>query len=264
MFGAIIGDIVGSRFEFTSAPKAGFELFTNECDFTDDTVCTVAIADALIHKKDIRKTLHEWCRRYPDPMGSYGGRFYNWVQSDDPQPLGSYGNGAAMRVSSVGWLVDNFDEVLEVARQTAIVSHDHPEGVKGAQCVATLIYWLRTVRIYKDDVERAVRRRFGYLIPSLADIYKIGSEGHFDGTCQETVPMAIRCFLEAHSFEEAIRIAVMAGGDTDTKAAITGSIAEAYYDVPNWMIERASSYLPHEMKVVVEDFYNYLADNCQG
>ena len=108
----------------------------------------------------------------------------------------------------------------EATAMTAIVSHDHPEGVKGAQCVAALIYWLRTVRIYKDDVERAVRRRFGYVIPSLADIYKIGGEGHFDGTCQETVPMAIRCFLEAHSFEEVIRIAVMAGGDTDTKAAI--------------------------------------------
>ena len=263
MFGAIIGDIVGSRFEFTSAPKAGFELFTDECNYTDDTICTIAIADALIHKKDFKQTLHEWCRRYPDPMGAYGSRFYNWVRSDDPQPLGSYGNGAAMRVSSVGWLVDDFDEVLEVARQTAIVSHDHPEGVKGAQCVAALIYWLRTVRIYKDDVERAVRRRFGYVIPSLADIYKIGGEGHFDGTCQETVPMAIRCFLEAHSFEEVIRIAVMAGGDTDTKAAIAGSIAEAYYDVPNWMIERANSYLPHEMSVVVEDFYNNLADNCR-
>ena len=99
MFGAIIGDIVGSRFEFTSAPKAGFELFTDECNFTDDTICTIAIADALIHKKDFKQTLHEWCRRYPDPMGSYGNRFYNWVRSDDPQPMGSYGNGAAMRVT---------------------------------------------------------------------------------------------------------------------------------------------------------------------
>ncbi len=262
MFGAIIGDIVGSRFEFTSAPKKGFELFTDECNYTDDTICTVAIADALIHQKDIKWTLHEWCRRYPDPMGAYGSRFYDWVLSDDPQPLGSYGNGAAMRVGSVGWLYDNLDDVLDVARQTAVVSHDHPEGIKGAQCVAALVFLLRTCRVYKADVERLVRRQFGYEIPSLADIYKIGEEGHFDGTCQETVPMAIRCFLDSHSFEEAIRLAVMAGGDTDTKAAITGSIAAAHYDVPNWMIERANSYLPHEMSDVVEDFYNYLAENC--
>lgn len=260
MFGAIVGDIIGSRFEFSSAPQKGFELFTDECNFTDDTICTIAVADALIHKKDFKWTLHEWCRRYPHPMGEYGNRFYNWVRSDDPQPTGSYGNGAAMRVSSVGWLIDDYNEVLDVARQTAIVSHDHPEGIKGAQCVAALIYWLRTCRIDKFEVERSVKRGFGYVIPSLADVYKIGSEGHFDGTCQETVPMAIRCFLDAHSFEETIRLSVMAGGDTDTKTAIAGSIAEAYYDVPDWMIERANAYLPHEMSVVIEDFYNYMAD----
>ena len=127
--------------------------------------------------------------------------------------------------------------------------------------MAALIYWLRTVRIYKDDVERAVRRRFGYVIPSLADIYKIGGEGHFDGTCQETVPMAIRCFLDAHSFEEVIRIAVMAGGDTDTKAAIAGSIAEAYYEIPTELLEQAFAYLPAEMLDVLQQFLRQVKDN---
>lgn len=264
MFGAIIGDIVGSRFEFTGPAPKGFELFTPECDYTDDTICTVAIADAAIHGKDYKTTLLEWCRRYPNPMGDYGNRFYHWINSADPQPMNSFGNGSAMRVSSIGWLYDDFDEVMEEAKKSAEMSHNHPEGIKGAQCVAALIYWLRTCRIHKSGVEKAVKRSFGYEIPSLADIYKIGGHGHFDGTCQETVPMAIRCFLESESFEEAIRIAVMAGGDTDTKAAITGSIAEACYDIPTNMIQKAHGYLPKEMSQVIHEFYNQLRENIDS
>ena len=258
MFGAIIGDIVGSRFEFTAPPQPGFTLFTNECDYTDDTICTIAIADAVIHGRSYKDSLQDWCRRYPHPMGSYGGRFLNWINSDNPQPNNSCGNGSAMRVSSIGWLFDDYDTVLEEARKSAEVSHNHPEGIKGAQCVATLIYWLRTCRINKDGVERAIKRKFGYEIPPLADIYKIGRQGHFDGICQETVPWAIRCFIDSHNFEEAIRLAVMAGGDTDTKADITGAIAEAYYDIPNEIIEQAHSYLPDDISQLLDDYFDYM------
>ena len=263
MIGAIIGDIVGSRFEFSEPPQAGFELFTDECDFTDDTVCSIAVAEAAIQGVDYGENLRRWCRKYPNPMGGYGHRFYHWVFSDTPQPTNSFGNGSAMRVGSVGWLFDDYDSVMEQARLSAIVSHDHPEGIKGAQCVAALIYWLRTCRITKNDVEKSVYRSFGYEIPPMKDILRIGATGHFDGTCQETVPMAIRCFLDAHDFQETIRLAVLCDGDTDTKAAIAGAIAEAYYEIPNEILEKGFSYLPEEMLVVLRDFLHRVKSNIQ-
>lgn len=258
MLGAIIGDIVGSRFEFTKAPQENFNLFVPQpdCDFTDDTICTIAVADAVLNGRNYRDALLDWCGRYPEPKGGYGNMFYHWLHSANPLPQGSYGNGSAMRVSSIGWLFDDFDEVLNQAKLSAEVSHCHKEGIKGAQCVATIIYWLRTTRITKDELEGAVKKKFGYDIPPLKDIYKIGSEGHFDGTCQETVPWAIRCFLDSESFEETIRKAVLADGDTDTKAAIAGSIAEAYYEIPKELAEKAFSYLPLDMLSVVEQFYD--------
>lgn len=260
MLGAIIGDIAGSRFEFGPPPQAGFELFTPDCGYTDDTVCTVAIADAVLNNRGYAESLLDWCRRYPKPMGSYGGMFSEWVAGDDHRPYGSYGNGSAMRVSPVGWLFHDIDSVMEEAKRSAEVSHNHEEGIRGAQCTATVIYWLRTVRVTKDRIENAVGRKFGYEIPPLKDIMRIGSLGHFDGTCQETVPAAIRCFMESDSFEDAIRKAVLADGDTDTKAAITGSIAEAYYEVPEDIVERALEYLPEDMLNVVTAF----CDNIIG
>ena len=256
MLGAIIGDIVGSRFEFGPAPEKGFQLFTPECSFTDDTICTVAIADAIMNHKSYKEALLEWCRKYPEPMGSYGHRFYRWIHSDDPQPTDSCGNGAAMRVSPVGWLFNDYHEVREQARLQAEVSHNHPEGIRGAECVATLIYWLRTVRITKEKVERAVGRSFGYVIPPMGDILRIGANGHFDGTCQETVPMAIRCFLDADNFEDVVRKAVLCDGDTDTKAAIAGAIAEAYYPIPEEMLNDAMDYLPEDMLAVLNQYYD--------
>jgi len=263
MIGAIIGDIIGSRYEFGDPPQKGFELFTPECDYTDDTICTIAVADAVLHGKDYGQSLKEWCRRYPNPMGGYGHRFHHWLFDEGTQPNDSFGNGAAMRVSSIGWLFDDYDSVKEQARLSAVVSHAHPEGVKGAQCVASLIYWLRTCRITKEEVERSVKRSFDYDIPPMADIIRIGSHGHFDGTCQETVPMAIRCFLDAESFEDTIRLAVLCDGDTDTKAAIAGSIAEAYYEVPDDILERAFDYLPDEMLAVLQQFLNQVKNNIQ-
>lgn len=255
MLGAIIGDIVGSRFEFDQIPQEGFELFTKDCSYTDDTICTVAIADAILSGRDYKDSLLDWCHRYPNPMGGYGGMFLEWLNSRNPLPVASYGNGSAMRVSPVGWLFDDYHEVLREAKRSAECSHCHREGIKGAQCVALLIYWLRTVRITKDQVEGDVHRTFGYTLPPLKEINQLGAEGHFDSTCQETVPAAIRCFLESENFEQCIRTAIMARGDTDTKGAICGSIAEALYEIPESMVEQACSYLPDDMLAVVDRFY---------
>ncbi len=262
MIGAIIGDIVGSRFEFGAAPQEGFELFTPDCSYTDDTVCTVAVADAVLNGRSYQESLLDWCRRYPDPMGGYGNRFNRWIHSEHPQPMNSFGNGAAMRVSPIGWLFDEWEDVLEEAKKSAIVSHNHPEGVKGAQCIAETICWLRLMRFPKSSVEKKVRKFFGYELPSMRDIRKIGSEGHFDGTCQETVPMALRCFMDANSFEETLRFAVLCDGDTDTKACIAGSVAEAYYQVPEWMIEKAIGYLPGDMLNILGQFYERIKNSC--
>ena len=260
MLGAIIGDIVGSRFEFGAAPEKDFRLFTADCSYTDDTICTVAVADALMHGRDMKESLLDWCHRYPDPMGGYGNRFFHWLHSDNPQPMNSCGNGSAMRVSSVGWLFNDHKTILSEAQRTAEVTHNHPEGIKGAQCVANIIYGLRTCLVAKNELERFVNKHYGYEILPLRDIYKIGSEGHFDGTCQETVPMAVRCFLESDDFESAIRIAVMADGDTDTKAAICGSIAEGYYEIPEEMCNTAYTYLPDDMLDVLKEFYTRISN----
>lgn len=256
MLGAIIGDIAGSRFEFSAPPQPGFAIFSDEkdCSYTDDTITTIAIADAILNHKPYKDSLLYWCRKYPHPVGAYGGKFQDWLESEHSQPYGSYGNGSAMRVSPVGWLFHTYQEVLSEAKKSAECSHNSEEGINGAQCVATLIYWLRTCRITKDEVESAVKRNFGYSIPPLKDIYRIGRTGHFDSTCSETVPWAIRCFLDSENFEDAIRIAVLADGDTDTKANITGAIAEAYYQVPDDMAEKAFSYLPQDMLNIVEQF----------
>ena len=260
MLGAIIGDIVGSRFEFDQKPTEGFELFTDDCSYTDDTICTIAVADAILSGGSYQEHLLSWCRRYPEPMGGYGVMFQRWLDSKNPLPVASYGNGSAMRVSPVGWLFDDYHNVLDEAKKSAECSHCHSEGVKGAQCVAALVYWLRTCRLTRDEVEGAVGRNFGYELPPLKDINRLGSIGHFDSTCQETVPWAIRCFLESESYEDAIRIAVMAQGDTDTKAAITGSIAEAYYEVPTELAEKALRYLPKDMLAVLDRYYERIGE----
>ncbi len=260
MIGAIIGDIVGSRFEFGSKPQMGFELFTDECSFTDDTICTIAIADAILNHKPYKDALLEWCHRYPNPMGGYGNGFYQWINSADPEPYNSCGNGSAMRVSPVGWLFNEYEEVISEARKSAECTHNHPEGIKGAQCVAEVILWGRHMRVAKENLEKKVKRFYGYEIPSLNDVFKIGSENHFDGVCQETVPMALRCLIESTNFEDAIRLAVMADGDTDTKADITGAMAEAYYEIPQNIAEKAFSYLPKDMKRILVQFFDAISE----
>ena len=244
MLGAIIGDIVGSRYEFANIHTTDFELFTLYNDFTDDTICTIAIADALLEGKPFKDSLLYWCRKYPSPMGGYGARFAQWLHSADPQPYNSFGNGSAMRVSAVGWAFATLEETLHFAKQSAIVTHNHPKGIKGAQAVAAAIFWART-GIGKAQIKENITRQFGYDLSQSCD--QIRPYYHFNESCQETVPQAITAFLESDDFEHAIRLAVSLGGDSDTLAAITGSIAEAYHGIPTAMREHALAILPRRI-----------------
>jgi ADP-ribosylglycohydrolase len=227
MTGAIAGDIAGSRFEFSNHLSTDFELFTDDCTFTDDTICTVAIADALLKGIPFGQSLRYWCRQYP--YVGYGGLFSLWLWSDSPEPYNSFGNGSAMRVSPCAWLSNDRKTVLESARMSAACTHDHPEGIRGAMCVADCIYLIREG--YSPlEMKKIVTKDYGYNLDMTCD--SIRKTNKFDVTCQVTVPQAIVCFLESNDFENAIRLAISIGGDSDTIAAITGSIAEAFYGVP--------------------------------
>jgi ADP-ribosylglycohydrolase len=283
ILGAIIGDTVGSVYEFNNHKSVDFELFDPRCEFTDDSIVTVAVAKWLLidpkHTfEKLEESLVDFGKRYPHPMGGYGGGYVRWLFHPDTlnvydektpdcklksgrRPYNSWGNGSAMRVSAVGWAFDTLEETLEIAKRSAEITHNHPEGIKGAQCVAALIYWLRTCRITKEETERSVKRSFGYEIMPLKDIYRIGSTGHFDGTCQETVPMAIRCFIDGTNFEDVVRKAILCDGDTDTKGDIAGAIAEAYYEIPDDFIRKACSYLPHDMLDIITEFTEAVGNN---
>lgn len=254
MLGAIIGDIVGSRFEFNNTKDFNFKLFTDECDFTDDTICTVAIADAyqqnLVSLWGLVLNLKAWCRKYPYPMGGYGGSFARWINSDKYMPYNSFGNGSAMRVSSMGWLFDTEQRVIVEATKSAVVTHNHPEGVKGAVATALAIFYARE---YSKEI----------MLTKITDYYpaytwidpKVGCN-KFDETCQGTMPVVFGILRKANSFEEAIRWAVAVGGDSDTIAAIVGSIAEAIWGIPIEMKTQAMNYLPTEMIKVIDGFYD--------
>ena len=250
MLGAIIGDIVGSRFEFNNTNQTNFTLFTPDCNFTDDTICTIAVADALLNGSDFGDTIHRWCRKYPYPTGGYGGSFARWVHSDIPKPYNSFGNGSAMRVSPCGWLPTR-QEVLSHARQSAECTHNHPEGIKGAMCIADCIYHAH-VGADKSEMVALVTKEYTY--PLDMTCHEIRSINTFNETCQVTVPQAIVCFVESTDFENSIRLAVSIGGDSDTIAAITGSIAEAYYGIPENIEQKALSLLTPEMKRVIKQF----------
>lgn len=237
MYGAILGDIIGSPFEFDRGDKTkDFDLFTEGCDFTDDTVMTVAIAEALIAvgvdatKTDIEEAvianMQNWGRRYP--YAGYGGRFRHWLAEDKPRPYNSYGNGSAMRVSSVGWLYPTLERTREVAVYTAEVTHNHPEGIKGAEATASCIFLARN-GANKEQIKEYVVKEFGYNLNRTLE--EIRPTFHMDESCQRTVPEAIIAFLESEDYEDTVRNAVSLGGDADTLAAIAGSIAEAYYDM---------------------------------
>jgi ADP-ribosylglycohydrolase len=258
MLGAITGDITGSRFEFNNHLSTDFELFTSECSFTDDTVCTVAVADALVKGISFEKSLRNWCRKYPHPKGAYGASFSAWLHSDNPQPYNSFGNGSAMRVSPCAWRSSNRSAVLQFARQSAECTHNHPEGIKGAVCVADCIIHARN-GAEKAEIRALAEKEYNYSLNK--NCAEIRAENTFNETCQVTVPQAIICFLESSDFENAVRLAVSIGGDSDTIAAITGSIAEAYYGIPKKLYHKTFKFLPKEFNDVIYEFYKYLNNN---
>ena len=255
MLGAIIGDIVGSRWEFDPTNDYGFEWLSEENGFTDDTICTVAVADALLNERDFGESIHDWCNRYPDPMGGYGGRFAQWVQSENPQPYNSFGNGAAMRVSPVAHWYDTLDEVLDAAAGTALPSHNHDEGIKGAQTVALAIFkalqFGQEAHRYIDKILEPCLLFSGYDL----NIRRADVVNRFDETCQGTVPVALWIISERTYFEDAVRKAVSLGADADTLGAIVGSIAEAIWGIPMELKQGVMSFLTDEMKEVVKQFY---------
>lgn len=247
MLGAIIGDIVGSRFEFNNTNKYDFKLFHKDCSFTDDTICTVAIADAVMRRESYKMSLLRWCREYPYPMGGYGGRFNQWLNSEYPQPYNSFGNGSAMRVSPVAWAFDTLDEMLAEAEKTALPTHNHPEGIRGALAVAHAIWHFRKGGDLSGFID-VVNRYYPNPKPA--------PRGKFDETCAGVLPIVFNIVYNANSFEDAIRRAVAWGGDSDTIAAIVGSIAEARWGVPWRMGEMALQRIPKQMQDIVHLFYN--------
>ena len=260
MYGAILGDIIGSPYEFDCGEKTKeFELFPAYARFTDDTVMTIAVAEALIGlgadadeehvKADVVRFMRHWGRCYP--RVGYGGLFRQWLVTDDPQPYGSYGNGSAMRVSSVGWLYDSLMRTREVARWTAEATHNHPEGVKGAETVASAIY-LGRMGHSKEGIKDYITQEFGYDLTRTLD--EIRPTYSMDATCPGSVPEAITAFLESTDVIDAIRNAVSLGGDTDTTACIAGSIAEAFYGCPDDLHEECVKRIPADMREVLFAF----------
>lgn len=247
MLGAIIGDIVGSRFEFNNTDNYDFELFTSESTYTDDTICTIAIADAVNTGSDYKDKLVEWCKKYPNPKGSYGGSFARWITSKDHKPYNSFGNGSAMRVSPVAWSFDSLDKVLQEAEKTAIPTHNHPDGIKGAVAVAHAIFYLRNThnQLAFENIMQSYYPMF---------MTKQYYSGVFDETCPGTVPLCLKILRVSTSFEDAIRRAVSFGGDSDTIAAIVGSMAEALFDIPDYFIENTMKLLPDDMRNVIGNF----------
>jgi len=224
ILGAIAGDIIGSPYEFNNVKSLDFELFTNDTFFTDDSVLTVATMYALLRQTGYAKAYQRFGRNYPHR--GYGGNFKKWLSANNPEPYNSWGNGSAMRVSPVGWYCDSIDDVLAEAKKSAEVTHNHPEGVKGAQAAAAAVYLARTGKS-KDEIKRFIVDSFGYDLNRTID--EIRPAYQFDVSCQGTVPEAIIAFLESTGYENAVRLAVSIGGDSDTLAAITGGIAEAFY-----------------------------------
>lgn len=251
MIGAIIGDIAGSRFEFRNTLDYNFELLHKDCDFTDDTICTIAVADAILKGIPYRDSILYWCRKYPHPMGAYGASFSRWLASSDPQPYDSFGNGAAMRVSPIGWAFKTEGEILAEAKKSAECSHSHEEGIKGAQVIALAVHSLARHRWEeaKEEVQDICKRYYGEDY-----VERLPKVGEWDETCQGCVPLAVHIFLHSSSFEDAIRKAVSYGGDSDTLGAIVGSLAGAYYEIPTKMQNKALRYLPDDMKEIFKQF----------
>lgn len=248
ILGPIIGDIIGSIYEFRNIKTTEFDMFNQKCCFTDDTILTVAVADSLLNKKPFDNTVAHYARQYPN---TYGPGFKNWF-NNDLKPYNSFGNGSAMRVSPVGFAFDDLDMVLDVAKQTAEITHNHPEGIKGAQAIASAIYLSRYNKS-KIEIKDFITNKFNYNLDFTID--EIRPTYGFDPTCPGSVPQSIVAFLESSDFESAIRLAISIGGDSDTIACMTGGIASAYYEyIPTEMIDFAKKKLPSEFIELVYRF----------
>lgn len=256
MYGAIIGDIVGSRFEFDNIKTKDFEFFDTRCHFTDDTVMTCAIAAALLTYHNVPNVkLDEAATYWMQKLGrkyigaGYGAKFYQWIKSDNPKPYNSYGNGAAMRVSPCTWAARSLIQTDDFVEQVTSVTHSHPEGIKGAKAIATCIYLAKEDKS-KPLIYNWMKEHYDmdFTLDEIRPTYT------FNETCQGSVPQAIECFLESTSFEDCIRNAISIGGDSDTIAAMAGSIAEAYYGVPDWMIGEARAKLDPYLCQIIDKF----------
>ncbi|MBQ2310340.1 MAG: ADP-ribosylglycohydrolase family protein [Erysipelotrichales bacterium] len=259
MLGAIFGDIDGSGYEFRNTHDYNFRLLSERSHFTDDSVMTLAVAKGLMESKgkedrEVKDALidamKELGKRYPD--AGYGGMFYHWVLGEDRKPYRSYGNGSAMRASSAGWLYATLEETLHAAKLSAEVTHNHPEGIKGAQATAAAIYLARNGKS-KEEIKDYIEKEFGYdLNKSMKDIV---SKGHGEEICQVSVPQALVCFLRSDSFLDTIRKSVSIGGDSDTIACIAGSIAEAYYGIDEEYVKEVYARLPEDLAKILDDFH---------
>ena len=259
MIGAILGDMIGAPYEFDMGNKTkDFPLFSRRSEFTDDSVMTIAVAEALMEtmgKTDdeiraaLAASMQKWGSIYP--YAGYGGMFSGWLRSSHPEPYGSFGNGSAMRVSSAGWLFDTLEETRHMAKLTAEVTHNHPEGIKGAEATACAIFLARNGRS-KEEIREYIISEFGYDLSRTCDEIRPGY--HHVETCQKTVPEAVTAFMEGTDFEDVIRTAVSLGGDCDTLTCIAGGMAEAFYGVPEEMIEEGRKRLPDDMLAVLDRF----------
>ena len=252
ILGAIAGDVIGSVYEFNNTRTTDFPLFKRETTFTDDTVMTIAIADAILHNKDFAQTILDYGKRYPNR--GYGTSFFNWLAHDTPAPpYNSWGNGSAMRVSAVGFAYNDLDTVLKKAEKTAVVTHNHPEGIKGAQATAAAIFLARTGK-NKAEIKAYIEQKFGYDLDFTLD--EIRPTFPFDESCQGTVPQSIVAFLESTDYDSAIRLAISLGGDSDTIACITGGIAIAFYKEMSQVIvdKIRREYLPPAFVTIIDEF----------
>jgi ADP-ribosylglycohydrolase len=257
LYGGIAGDVIGSRFEEDAQRRRlrsipyDFELFTKECSFTDDTVLMTALADTITNKQDLKNTVKKYAFTYPH--AGYGGKFVKWCHSHNSMPYNSFGNGSAMRVAAIGYVANSWEECMKEAKYSAMITHDHIEGIKGAQAVAGAIYMARKNNLDKNGIKFFIEDNFGYNLSK--DYDEIKKDYKFDVTCQNSVPQAIIAFLVSSSVEDAIRKAVCLGGDTDTMACIAGNIAESYYgDLSKDFESKVKKYLPKEIISVIDDF----------
>jgi ADP-ribosylglycohydrolase len=250
MLGAIAGDIIGSVYEANPIKSTEFPLFSRYSTFTDDTVLTVAVAHSILKKVDYAISLKKFGQKYPN--AGYGGFFYNWLFSPEGKPYGSFGNGSAMRVSPIGFAFSSVEDVLDEAKKSAITTHNHHEGIKGAQATALAIFLARRGED-KERIKEEIKKRFSYNLDRTLDEIRPGY--YFNVTCQGSVPESIIAFLEAEDFEDAVRKAISLGGDSDTMACIAGGIAQAFYkEIPEEIISNVRERLPEEFLLIIDRF----------